>query len=502
MIKHFFSGITSNIVSLVGTIFVVVSTLLLVALLVMQSAGFEGSSYLGLLTFVFLPLLFIIGVGMIPFGLWWQKRRDARIAAQGGETKRHFPIIDFNKESTRGVAFGFLLLAIPVIAIVAGLSFKAVHYMDSTEFCGTVCHTVMQPEYTAFQRSPHTRVGCAGCHIGAGAEWFVKAKVSGSWQLIAVAFDLYPRPITTPVHSLRPSSGTCEQCHTPTKFIGERLRVRTHYADDETNTEMKTALMVKVGGKVGTNSHGIHWHVDKENTIRYLSDPSRENIHTIELRQADGTVKVFKAEGPPPADAEWRTMDCIDCHNRASHNYRSPGDELDAALLEGRVDRSLPYFKREGLRLLTEAKYDSHEAARAGLARDLQAFYAKNYPDLAGSPAVEQAGKALGDMYSWNIFPAMNVTWDLYPNHIGHRQSPGCFRCHDNKHKTADGDKIGKKCSTCHTIVADEETDSKLLQELGLQEPPPAPPEAAAPADAAADATAAAAEPAAKGAGA
>jgi hypothetical protein len=356
--------------------------------------------------------------------------------------------------------------------------------MDSTEFCGTACHKVMQPEYTAFQRSPHVRVGCAGCHIGPGAEWFVKAKISGSWQLIAVTFDLYPRPIPTPVHSLRPSSGTCEQCHWPTKFVGERLKVRTHFADDEQNTELKTALMVKVGGSEGGSSHGIHWHVDPNHRVRYLSDPSRQTIFDVELTDLrSGETKVYKAADAAPAGAEWRTMDCIDCHNRPAHNYRSPEFEVDLAMAEGRIDRTLPFVKREGVRVLTEKVYESHDEARAGIAAALKAFYAQNYPDLAESETVAQAGQALGDAYCWNNFPHMKVVWNLYPNHLGHQQSPGCFRCHDNKHKTDDGDKIGKKCGTCHNLIVEEESDSKLLQELGLQEPPAEP---AAPAEGAA----------------
>jgi len=480
MIKHFFAAITGNVISLIGTLLMVLSLLFIAALLVMQAMGFEGGAYLGIITFVVLPMAFLMGVVVVPLGIWLQKRRDSRAAAEGRPVG-HLPIVDLNKESTRGVLLGFAALAVPVIAIAAGLTFKAVHYMDSTEFCGTACHSVMQPEYTAFQRSPHVRVGCAGCHIGPGAEWFVKAKISGSWQLIAVALDLYPRPIPTPVHSLRPANGTCEQCHWPTKFVGERLKVRTHYQDDEANTEVKTALMVKVGGSAGGESHGIHWHVDPNHAIRYLSDESREKIYEVELTdKKEGGTKVFKTEEPAPAGSVWRTMDCVDCHNRPAHNYRSPQYEIDLAMSEGRIDKALPYIKREGMRILTEKVYDSHEAAREGIAAAVKTFYAQNYPDLADSEAVLQAGKALGDAYAWNNFPHMKVTWNLYPNHIGHQDAPGCFRCHDNKHKTDTGEKIGKKCNTCHEIVAEEDSNSTLLQELGLQEPPPEP---AAPAE-------------------
>ncbi len=476
MFKHFLAAITGNVISLIGTLLIVVSLLFILALLIMQNMGFEGGAYLGIITFVVLPVLFLTGVAVVPLGIWLKQRRDARAAAEG-RPLGHMPIIDLNRESTRGVLLGFLGLSIPIVSVAAGLTYKAVHYMDSNEFCGMACHQVMQPEYTAFQRSPHLRVGCAGCHIGPGAEWFVKAKISGSWQLIAVALDLYPRPITTPVHSLRPATGTCEQCHWPTKFVGERLKVRTHYLEDESNTEVKTALMVKVGGTRGGEAHGIHWHVDPNHVVRYLSDPTREVMYEVELSDRnEGWTKVFKNGEPAPEGAEWRSMDCVDCHNRASHNYKSPEQEMDLALLENRIDSSLPYIRREGVRILTETVYDSHEEARVGIAASVEEFYQQNYPELAGSPAVEQAGRALGDAYCWNNFPHMQVTWNLYPNHIGHQDTPGCFRCHDNKHKTDDGEKISRKCSTCHEILAEEERDSAILQELGLQEAPPEPP--------------------------
>jgi formate-dependent nitrite reductase cytochrome c552 subunit len=216
--------------------------------------------------------------------------------------------------------------------------------------------------------------------------------------------------------------------------------------------------------------------VDPNHSIRYRSDSRREKIYDIELtNRTDGTTRLYTTEEAAPADAEWRTMDCVDCHNRPAHNFRSPEYEVDLALAEGRIDRTLPFIRREGVRILTEKDYPSHDEARAGIATAVKDFYAKNYPDRADSPEVEAAGKALGDAYSWNIFPHMRVTWNTYPTHLGHKDSPGCFRCHDNKHKTADGAKVGKKCGTCHEIVADEESDSRLLQELGLQEAPPEP---------------------------
>ena len=477
MIKHFFSAITGNVVSLIGTLMIVTSLLLIGALLMMQAFGYEGGAYVGILTFVLMPMFFLMGIALVPIGLWWRKRRDAKLAARARKsgtcrsstsTRKAREACCSASSRSRSRRWRWP---------------RASRSRPSTTWTRT--NSAAWPATRSW--SPSTRPSSARRTRGSvaraatsapGAEWFVKAKISGSWQLVAVAFDLYPRPIPTPVHSLRPSSGTCEQCHWPTKFLGDRLKVRTHYAEDEANTELKTALMVKVGGKVAGQSQGIHWHVDPNHRVRYRADPTREIMYEVELTDlVEGTTKVFKGEEPAPEGAEWRTMDCVDCHNRASHIYRSPEFELDLALEEGRIDRSLPYIRKEGLRIITEKEYDSHAAAREGIAAAVQAFYAQNYPDLAGTPAVEQAGKALGDAYAWNNFPHMKVKWNTYPNHIGHQESPGCFRCHDNKHKTDDGEKIGKKCGTCHKVVADEEYDSALLQELGIQEPPPAPAE-------------------------
>jgi hypothetical protein len=332
----------------------------------------------------------------------------------------------------------------------------------------------MQPEHTAHQRSPHSRVNCVDCHIGPGADWFVKSKLDGAWQLVAVTLNIYPRPIETPLHNLRPARDTCEQCHWPTKFVGDKLRIETVFDEDENNTELKSAILLKVGGLEGRASSGIHWHVDPDIQIRYRSDSSRMNIYDIEMTKADGTVKTFFVDDAPEDQGEWRTMDCVDCHNRPSHIYRTPGEELDRLLAGGKVDRSLPYIRREGARLIDEADYPTHEAARVGLAESLQAFYRENYPELAVEKATEitAAADALGDIFSWNVFPHMRVRWDTYPDHSGHppirsrETAPGCFRCHNREHKTAEGEGISRNCTLCHTVLATREENPEILQKL------------------------------------
>jgi hypothetical protein len=467
MIRSFFAAITRNVISLVGVLLAIVSLVLIFTLIAVQIAGYEGGPYLGILTYLLLPMGLLLGLVLVPFGLWLQHRRER---TRTGPEGRPLPVFDLNNERTRGQLAVFLVGTLFVTVVLAGVTYKGVHVMESTEFCGQACHTVMQPEATAHARSPHSKVACAECHIGAGADWFVKSKISGSWQLIAVTFDLYPTPIPSPVHNLRPARDTCEECHTPTKFTGDRLKVRTHYADDETNTELKTVLMVHVGGQQGRQASGIHWHVGEGVNVRYLTDEKRSKVWDVELTEPDGTKKVFKTEEAAPANAEWRQMDCVDCHNRPTHIYRDPEHELNEGFLDGRLDQSLPFLKREGLRIL-QTDYPSHEAARKGMLEQLQAFYRTNYPQVAAEKgaAIEKAGKALGDMYSWNVFPKMKVTWNTYPNHIGHQQSPGCFRCHDNKHVAKTGDaeeKIAKKCTTCHNVIAEGEANPEVLQAL------------------------------------
>jgi len=461
-IRTFLYAVTRNGVSLCGAALTTAAAILFLSLFVGESLGLGGGPYLGILTFVILPGLFVLGLLLIPAGIAWQRRR-ARKASERGEAPASLPVIDLNVGRTRTLLLVFLGATLVNVVIIAVSTYKAVEVMDSTKFCGTTCHSVMAPEFTTYQRSPHSRVPCVSCHIGSGAGWFVKSKLSGSWQLVSVNLNLYPRPIPTPVHNLRPARDTCEQCHWPSKFVGDRLKVITHYSDDEANTALKTILLLRVGGMQGRDSKGIHWHVDPGVRIRYLADDKRETIGTVELTRPDGTTSTFSAPGAPKEGA-WRTMDCIDCHNRPSHIYRAPEDEIDRALAEGRIDTSLPFIRREGLKAL-QATYASHDEAREKIAAAVDAFYAKEQSS-ADRTRVAAAGRELGAIYATNVFPSMNIRWGAYPSHIGHVNSPGCFRCHDGEHVDAKGETISQDCETCHTVLAMEEPNPEILKTL------------------------------------
>jgi hypothetical protein len=463
-VKAFLNLLTRHPLSLAGTSIATVAALLFLTFLALDLFGFHGHPYIGILAYLIVPALFALGLVLIPIGL----RRARLRKAPAGEL---FPILDFNQPNVRNRFVVFLALTAINLVIVAVASLKTVEVMDTTAFCGTACHSVMAPEHTAFERGAHASVRCVDCHIGPGAGWFVKSKLSGSWQLVSVALDLYPTPIPTPVHNLRPARDTCEQCHWPQKFVGDRLKVITRFDEDEANTERKSVLLMRVGGITGRESMGIHWHVDPANAIRYRSDETREEIHEVELKRPDGSLERWLAPGADAGEmatqGEWRSMDCVDCHNRPSHTFRLPEVELDLAIETGHIARDLPFVRREGLRLM-RAEYADRDTARAALRDGLKAFYAGSYPELAISRAAEidTAAEALWDGWSANVFPNMKVTWGTYPNHIGHEQTPGCFRCHDDLHSTASGAAISQDCDTCHSLLAMEEVDPEILRTL------------------------------------
>ena len=466
MVHSFLSVVTRHWISLAGAIIALVGAVVMMLLFTMEMTGFHGGPYLGILTYMILPMVFVGGLVLIPLGALFRRRQDQAALAHL-ETPHKLPVIDLNDERTRGVMLASVAIGLVSMVLIAGATYKGVEVMESVAFCGTTCHTVMEPEYTAFQRSPHSKLRCADCHIGSGADWFVKSKLSGSWQMVSVAFNLYPTPIPAPVHNLRPARETCEQCHWPTKHVGDRLKVHTKFADDETNSATKTVMLMKVGGQQGSTSSGIHWHADRGVKIRYQSDPSRQKIYDVQYTAADGTVKLYKTEAKPEGATEWRQMDCVDCHNRPAHTYKSASFEIDSALEHGRIDNALPFIKREGLRIV-QGTYASSEEAKAGIAKEVETFYKTKYADLATAKgaAITAAGKELGEIYGWNVFPKMKVTWGTYANNIGHDDSPGCFRCHDKKHVTAEGGKIGANCKTCHTVLADDEADPEILKKL------------------------------------
>jgi hypothetical protein len=364
-------------------------------------------------------------------------------------------------------------LALPVIGL---LSYRGYHYTDSTEFCGRVCHEVMEPQHTAYLRSPHARVECAECHIGAGASWYVKSKLSGLRQVLAVATDSFPRPIPPAIRELRPATETCQQCHWPAKFFGDQLRVIEHFVPDEANTHEVIRMLVKTGGNdpaTGPPS-GIHWHMALGFEIEFVAtDHNLQEIPWVKITdRASGREQVFRADGlgqdDPPPEGTRRSLDCMDCHNRPTHVFRSPDREANAALLVEPSLQSLPFAKRELVAALV-APYADKEAGLAGVEAALRGFYEEQHPDVytATKAGVESLVAAARRIYQVSFFPSMSVRWTTYPDNIGHKEYDGCFRCHDGKHVNADGQAISTDCRDCHMFLTPPDPERPELVREG-----------------------------------
>jgi nitrate/TMAO reductase-like tetraheme cytochrome c subunit len=466
---HFYNWIS------VGGAFLAVATFVIIALLVLVDAFVHpGTMYLGILTYMILPGFLVLGLVMIALGGFLERRR--REQGRGASLP---PVLNLDLRDPKHRRAVFVFVTGTAIFLVASSlgTYQAYHISESTKFCGTLCHKVMEPEHTAYLRSAHARVGCVACHIGPGAGWFVKSKMSGAYQVYSTAFNKYSRPIETPIKNLRPARETCLQCHWPEKFFGERKHVNPHYLADEKNTPYPITLLVDVGGTRGPGGgHGIHWHMMIENKVEYIArDHARQDIAWVRVTGSDGKIHEYKSTENPLTDAERaaaevRTMDCIDCHNRPSHNYRPPAVEVNRAMAQGLIATDLPFIKREAVMALDQ-EYGDRRVAQEAIAAGLRKFYAENFPALAKDRAadIEKAVAAVGEIYRNNFFPEMKVTWRKYPENIGHSLSVGCFRCHGTSLATAEGKTITKDCSSCHMIMAQgDEPKSGMVSVKGL----------------------------------
>lgn len=423
--------------------------------------------YLGIIFFLILPAVFIGGLALIPVGMYLRRKALQKTR----EIPAEFPKVDFNDRIFRHGVDIVLVATIVNLLVVSIASYRGAAYMDSPQFCGQSCH-VMHPEYTAYKISAHSHVACVECHIGAGASSYFAAKVNGTKQLIEVSLHRYPTPIESPVQNLRPARDICEGCHTPAKFVGEKLLVKSNFADDEQNTETQTVVVLHLGGQDSlshlTGIHGVHL-----GHIEYIAtDPTRTTIPWVQRRNPDGSETAYAAsalKGTVPK-GERRVMDCIDCHNRASHTFVTAEEALNRAMADGAVNPSLPWIHKEGLALL-KADYTSLADAQAKIPAQLEAFYRTGNPQVMATKTdmVKRAGDELVTLYGQNVFPEMKVTWGTHPNHIGHMSYPGCFRCHDGDHSAKDGTSITQDCSACHNLLAVDEAKPKVLSDLGIQ---------------------------------
>lgn len=455
----------NNWISALGGILAIGALFSFALLAWMDLTGSNKNPYLGIFTYIVAPGFLIAGLAVVFFGAWAQRRWAIKHAHTVPDKWR----LDFSNPAQRRYLILLGIGGVAFLLLSAFGSYQTFHYAESTQFCGEVCHTAMNPEYSTYKRGSHARVDCVECHVGSGASAFVKAKINGTHQLIAYTLDNYNRPIDTPVKNLRPARETCEQCHWPEKFLGNLDVTFDHFLSDKKNTPYSVRMLMRVNtGKPGAPLGGIHWHVSPDASVEYYAaDDKRQDIVWMRVtNKKDGTVRIFRNQefkGEPPAGLV-RAMDCMDCHNRPAHVFPTANDAVEKSMALGGLSTTLPNIKRTAVQAMLQKEITTEAEAPGKIADFIKAKY-KDHPAVAATVAEVQK------IYAETIFPDRKADWRVYPNNIGHKDWPGCFRCHDDKHETATGEKVSATdCTSCHTILSQgKESELGLLSASGQE---------------------------------
>ena len=351
----------------------------------------------------------------------------------------------------------YLVVAVIFIALASG-GIYGWNYSNSSGFCGTTCHT-MPPQNATYLKSPHANVDCTECHIGRGVLGTqIARKTEDFYELYSMVFHTYTFPIQA--SRTRPAAETCEKCHQPTAFTGNYLIKINHFTPDVANTPLSIYLMMKTGGGANLQgvASGIHWHV--ANKVEYYSsDPLDQTIPFVRVFNVDGTTTDYidteSNIDPSKIDPnKLKTMDCITCHNRVTHDFAPPADSVDNAMAAGTISPKIPEVRKKAVEVLS-VSYSSQPIAMSGIA-GLANYYKQYYTDFYSSnqDLINAAIKELQAIYNQTVFTDQKVDWTTHPNNLGHIDSPGCFRCHDGKHMNSQQQAIRLECNLCHSIPA------------------------------------------------
>lgn len=426
-------------------------------LLVFGFLSAPQNQYLGIFAYLVFPGILFLGLVLVSAGAlftWWRQRKLGRPPLPW------YPQIDLSSPRawTKLVYLGGMAATVLFLSVTA--SYQTYRFTDTVTFCGSVCHAVMKPEFTAYQDSPHAHVPCVDCHVGPTATWYVRSKLSGGYQVYAVASHQYPKPIETPITNLRPVREACEKCHWPIFFYGEQLREFTHVANDRQNTITRIRMLIKTGGgspELG-QAAGIHyWHLTNKVWFR-AGDTQHQIIPWVKAESPQGVIKTYSVQDSGLSARQIEAlpldeMDCVSCHSRPAHRFEPPDQAVDDAFAAGTLDPGLPYLKAQAVTVLT-TPYSSTEEATEGIATSLDSYYRICYRGLYAQhmARVAQAIATLQDIYRRNIFPHMKTDWRPHPDNLGHLYYGGCFRCHDGQHVSSDNTVIKNDCNTCHTV--------------------------------------------------
>ena len=364
--------LTSSWISMLGAALVTLAGFSWLFVLPLNISGKGVSNpYIGLLIFIAIPIVFFGGLILIPIGIALAKRK----------VTENLNEIEDRRSAWRRVGIFFGVMTVANVVIASQLSYRAVRQMDTVQFCGQTCH-VMKPEFTAHATvPPHQAVACAECHIAPGATGWFKAKMAGTNQLFAVVLNNYPRPIESALedNKLVSSAETCEQCHARDRPIAPRLRVIPSYKDDEANTRTTTVLLMRIG-----TIHAAH--LGPGVRIRYAAaDKKRQTVPWVEYSNTKTAVtRSYLAMGTAADSVRSLPtfeMQCVDCHNRASHAFELPDRAVNQGMAAGEIAAGLPFVKKESVELLKTSSAEK-------IPESLSTFYLQKYPDAAAKQGV------------------------------------------------------------------------------------------------------------------
>lgn len=474
---NFLRGISVNRIGQVGVVLTTSSFVAFIFFEILRLIGVLTNAYVGLVVYLLFPSLFVLGLITILFA-WKKYKKERRKTTEELLSERFEDDVEHRLIGSKIflTILGFTLLN---VVFISAAGFRTLSFMDNAEFCGTACHSVMGPEWATYQVSPHSKVMCVECHVGEGVDALLASKLNGLRQMVLAATNTYNKPVPTPVHQLRPSKETCEKCHWPEKFYGNKLKIITRYDSDEKSTAKYNTLSLKIDTGYSVGKSGIHWHIASKNEVTYTSvNDLRNDIIWVKVKQKDGMYKKYVNKSlennASKVDTDnIRVMDCIDCHNRATHVYENPSFAVDDRMAKGQIDRSLPFVKREVVAAITK-NYADRETGFEGIENHIQRFYMNNFKQIAISKrqSIDDAVDVAKEIYGRNVHPYMNVEWGSYPNHLGHKQGEGCFRCHNENMIDEVGNHISFDCTLCHSILSNGEDKAfKYLEEAAEKAP-------------------------------
>ena len=455
----FVKGIFRNRLSAVGATINLIVTPILLTVAILDMQGLIKSPSIRFFTYGILGPILILGLMLVAIGIFFGKKSLFGFGHLQQQWRHH------GLRIAREMFLIVAILSVVNLVVMAVVFYAGYHFTESPDFCGLLCHKVMEPEYVSYLHSPHSRIRCPECHVGPGARWFVKSKVEGLKEVYHLLTNTYPRPIPTPLENLRPARAICEECHRPEFFYGDSLHIKEKFSPDEASTPYFTVMLMRVGGGEfrGMKPHGIHWHVAPENRITYrCKDRERREIVEVIVHRPEGDI-VYRRKGKEVKGCT-RVMDCLDCHNRPTHVFYPPEEAVDHLISIGEIPRDLPYVKKVAVQIIT-ADYPSREEAKRAIEAKMRKWYEERYPDLVKEKPqlLEKAIAGAQRAYLDNVFPRMKVSWNTYTNFLGHE---GCFRCHDDELATPDGKTLSMDCELCHYILAEEEKAPEILDQL------------------------------------